>query len=273
MAFFAPHAQDRDPKQYLFGPQSQSLYEAVTVPAPPTATDDHFRRLPPFISNEKNEGRNRWHWRFDSPQKYQQYMKAYYRLVTEVDRACGRIVDELHTQGVLENTLVIFTTDNGYFHGEHGLADKWYPYEESIRVPLIVRDPRLPDDKRGAVCNDMVLSVDLAAFMLTAAGVTRPRHMQGVDFSPLYLAAEKPPWRTEFLYEHPTINSKDFIPASEALVRTDLKYIRWPEFNHEELFDLKNDPHEERNLAHQPEAAERLAHLREQFERLKRHAK
>ena len=146
LAFFATHAEDPNPKQYLYQPESETLYKDATIPVPKTATDEHFTRLPPFIANEKNEGRDRWHWRFDTPEKYQEYMKDYYRLATEVDAACGRVLAELKKQGVLDQTLVIFTTDNGYFHGEHGLADKWYPYEESIRVPLIVRDPRLPAD-------------------------------------------------------------------------------------------------------------------------------
>src|SRR5690606_17220669 len=132
MAFFATHAEDSHPKQYLYQPESEHLYRDAIIPIPKTATDEHYRRLPPFVANEKNEGRNRWHWRFDTPEKYQEYMKAYYRLATEVDSACGRVMQELKERGLLENTLVIFTTDNGYFHGERGLADKWYPYEESI---------------------------------------------------------------------------------------------------------------------------------------------
>ena len=71
-------------------------------------------------------------------------MIRYYRLITEVDAAVGRLVDELKAQGVYENTLIAFIGDNGYFHGDRGLADKWYPYEQALRVPLIVRDPRLP---------------------------------------------------------------------------------------------------------------------------------
>ena len=69
-------------------------------------------------------------------------MKNYYRLISQVDAACREIVQDLDRQKLLQDTMVIFTTDNGYFHGEHGLAEKWYPYQESIRVPLIIYDPR-----------------------------------------------------------------------------------------------------------------------------------
>ncbi len=273
LAFFATHAEDQNPKQYLYQPESESLYQDVTVPIPKTATEEHFRRLPPFIANEKNEGRNRWHWRFDTPEKYQQFMKAYYRMATEVDSTVGRILAELKTRGQLENTLVIFTTDNGYFHGEHGLADKWYPYEESIRVPLIVHDPRMPQSKRGVINNDFVLNVDLAPMILAFAGITAPPGMQGRDFAPLYLSAKKPAWRREFFYEHATIRDTDFIPSSEALVRKDLKYIYWPDFKHEELFDLKRDPLEEHNLVQDKAYTKALAGLRARFAELKVRAK
>jgi len=269
VSFFAPHAEDPHPKQYRYQPASASLYEDIRIPVPDSATNEAFQRLPPFIATEENEGRKRWHWRFDSPEKYQEYMKAYYRMVTEVDTTCGRLLKELEEQGVRDNTLVIFTTDNGYFHGERGLADKWYPYAESIRVPLIVDDPRMPVSKQGTTHDDFVLSVDLAPFILQAARINVPTTMQGNDFSPLYLAEQSPNWRTEFFYEHPTISNKNRIPASEALVRKDMKYIWWPEFEYEELFDLKSDPHEQRNLVDHPDYTDTLAELRARLEELK----
>jgi len=273
MAFFATHAEDQNSKQYLYQPESESLYQDVTIPTPKTATDEHFKRLPPFIANEKNEGRNRWHWRFDTPEKYQQYMKAYYRMATEVDATIGRVLAELKTRGLSDHTLVVFTTDNGYFHGEHGLADKWYPYEESIRVPLIVRDPRLPASRRGETHDSFVLNTDLAPAILAFACIPAPAGMQGRDFAPLYLAAKTPGWREEFFYEHPTILNTDFIPSSEALVRRDLKYIYWPDFKHEELYDLTHDPLEERNLVNDKARTKVLADLRERFAEVKAQAR
>lgn len=273
LAYFATHAEDQHPKQFLPQPESAALYRDVTIPVPANMGDDDFARLPPFIGNEKNEGRVRWRWRFDTPEKYQQYMKNYYRLATEVDATVGRLLAELKAQGLDDNTLVIFTTDNGYFHGEHGLADKWYPYEESIRVPLIVRDPRMTPDQRGRTNDDIVLNTDLAPMLLAFAGIDPPARMQGRDFAPLYLAGTRPAWRDEFFYEHATIRSVDFIPASEALVRTDVKYIYWPDFDHEELFDLRLDPRENRNLAADESAAAMLAQLRRRFAELKAAAK
>ena len=199
-------------------------------------------------------------------------MKNYYRLATEVDATCGRVLEELKKQGLFDNTLVIFTTDNGYFHGEHGLADKWYPHEESIRVPLIVRDPRMAAEKRGTTNGDFTLNADLAPTILAATGTPAPARMQGHDIAPLYLAKELPQWRTEFFYEHAE-GAKGRIPASEALVRKNWKYMHWPGANYEQLFDLSADPREENDLARDPKQGARLRELRTRFAELKAAAK
>ena len=273
LAFFATHAEDQNPLQFLPQPASMELYKDTVIPVPKTSSDEDFKRLPPFIANEQNEGRVRYHWRFDTPEKYQTMMKNYYRLATEVDATCGRVLATLRQQGLLENTLVIFTADNGYFHAEHGLADKWYPYEESIRTPLIVRDPRMPAAQRGQTNDDLTLNVDLAPTFLAAAGIAAPARMQGRDLSSLYLASNAPAWRTEFFYEHATIKNIHFIPSSEALVRKDVKYLYWPDFQHEELFDLTADRAETHNLAAAPNQATTLAGLRSRFAELKAAAK
>lgn len=273
VAFFATHAEDKNPLQYLPQPESMELFKNTTIPVPFNATDESFNRLPEFVANRKNEGRNRWYWRFDTPEKHQSMMKNYYRLATEVDATCGRVLKELKNQGILDDTLVIFTTDNGYYHAEHGLADKWYPHQESIRVPLIVRDPRMPTTKRGKTNDAFTLNVDLAPTILSAAGIPVPETMQGRDISPLYRsdtnADVNPAWREEFFYEHPTLRDVSFIPASQALVRKDWKYFYWPDFDREQLFDLTSDPHEEHDLAASPEHAGRLAEMRTRFAELK----
>jgi arylsulfatase A-like enzyme len=269
LAFFATHAEDQNPLQFLPQPASMERYKDSLIPVPKTSSDEYFKRLPPFLANEQNEGRVRYHWRFDTPEKYQTMMKNYYRLATEVDTTCGRVLAALREQGILENTLVIFTADNGYFHAEHGLADKWYPYEESIRTPLIVRDPRMPATHRGQTNDDFTLNVDLAPTFLAAAGVAAPVRMQGRDLAPLYLATKAPAWRTEFFYEHATIKNIHFIPSSEALVRKNVKYLSWPDFKHEELFDLTVDRAEINNLASAPDQAKTLAALRTRFAELK----
>lgn len=269
--FFAPHAEDRHPLQYLPQPDSLGLYAGAPVPVPASATEESFRRLPDFIAKESNEGRKRWRDRFDTPEKYQAMMKNYFRLVTEVDAACGRILAELDRQGVTDSTLIVFTGDNGYLHGEHGLADKWYAFEESIRVPLIVLDPRA-SSTAGTVRTEWALNVDLAPTLLGAAGMKTPERMQGRDLAALYTQNKVPDWRTDFFYEHPTLRSVDFIPSSEGLVELDWKYIRWPDFGREQLFNLRTDRREENDLAALPEHASRLRTMRARCDQLKQEA-
>ncbi len=273
VGFFAPHAEDRAPEQYLPQPWSAKVYRGKAIPVPQTAAEKFVKLLPPFLADERNEGRVRWHKRFDTPEKYQASMTNYYRLVTEVDAAIGLILDELRKQGALDNTLVLFTGDNGYFHGEHGLADKWYPYEESLRVPLIVRDPRLPAAKRGTTSGALALNLDVAPTLVAAAGAKVPAGMQGRDLAPLYLGPKPSDWRTEFYYQHPVVLGTDRIPRSEAVASLTAKYARWPDFDFEELYDLTADPHEVRNLAKDPASAKRLAAMREKLAALREEAK
>ena len=166
-------------------------------------------------------------------------------------------------QGVYDNTLIVFIGDNGYFHGDRGLADKWYPYEQALRVPLIVRDPRLPAGRRGRTSESLALNIDIAPTIAAAAGVAIPERMQGKDLSPLYLAARAPAWRDEFFYEHPTITSRDRIPSSQGVIRRDWKYVSWPEFAYEQLFDLKRDAQELTNVAGRPAYGKRQAAMRQ----------
>ncbi len=249
VGFFAPHAEDGAPDQYLPQDWSASFYERVTIPPSPLADPKYLAALPPFLATDANEGRVRYRWRFDTPERYQQYMIRYYRLITEVDAAVGRIVDELKAAGAYEHTFIAVIGDNGYFHGDRGLADKWYPYEQALRVPLIVHDPRLPAGSRGVVRDQLALNIDIAPTVMAAAGRPVPRAVQGQDLSRLYLGSTPPAWRDEFFYEHPTITSRDRIPSSQGVIRRDWKYVFWPEFDHEQLFNLNADPDEVRNLA------------------------
>ncbi|MGB1937291.1 MAG: sulfatase/phosphatase domain-containing protein, partial [Akkermansiaceae bacterium] len=127
--------------------------------------------------------------------------------------------------------------------------------------------------KRGNTNDDFTLSVDLAPTILSAAGLEAPKGMQGEDMAPLYLADDKPRWRTEFFYEHPCIRDKTFIPESEALVRKDWKYIYWPQHGVEQLFDLKADPREENDLVQVAAHSAVLDEMRQRFRELKAQAK
>ena len=236
----------------------RAQYNDTVVPEPYNHTEA-FKLLPEFLQHERTAARARWKFRYSTPHHYQEAMKNIYALITQVDQACREIVDEIKKQGLYNNTMIIFSTDNGMFHSAHGLAGKWYPYSESIKVPLIIYDPRMPKDKIGKVDDAFTLNVDLAETILGAAGLKPDKVMQGRDISDLYLPKikkgktilERKPWRDEFFYEFTFMNDA-FIPSSNALVRRRWKLIDWYNHNQTQLFDLENDPLELKDVKNDP---------------------
>jgi arylsulfatase A-like enzyme len=265
LSFKCPHAQDGAPREFPPDPQDEKLFVGVTFPIPKTAAEKYFLALPEAA--QKSEGRKRWARRFDTPQKHQEIVRDYYRLVTGMDREIGRIVAMLQELGLAENTVIVFSADNGFFFGERGMADKWFMYEESIRVPAIIFDPRLPG-RRNGVAEQLTLNIDLAPTVLDCAGLKVPEAMQGKSLLPL-LKGENPDWRHDFFYEHHTLPAR--IPPSEGVRTTRWTYLRWVGMEPavEELYDLASDPHQERNLADDPEQTRVLERLRQRWERLR----
>lgn len=141
----------------------------------------------------------------------------------------------------------------------------------SIRVPLIIRDPRMKDEKKGTTNDAFALNIDLAPTILAAAGLPAPDKMMGSDITPLYLSPTATEWRDEFFYEHPIISNKHYIPASEALVRKDYKYMYWPNYGYEQLFNLKADPGELDDIFNStdPDVVKIKKDMKERFELLK----
>jgi arylsulfatase A-like enzyme len=265
ISFNAVHARDRKPREFEPDPRDEHLYLDATIPLPPLATDSAFQRLPEFV--KKSEGRTRWKGRFDTPQRAQEVLRDYYRLISGIDREVGRIVAELEKRGLAQNTAIILTADNGFMLGDRGLADKWFMYEESIRVPLIIVDPSLPQSSVGREINAIALNVDLAPTILDFAGLPVPEAIQGRSLIP-FLRGDRPAdWRTEFFYEHHYF--PDRIPPSEGVRTEQWKYIRWIQPNPvtEELYDLRADPLEEHNLAGNAAHSHTLAELRSKWAR------
>ena len=276
VAFYPPKpvGSSREPgAQWKPKNESRALYDNVTIPEPYNATEA-FSLLPDFLQRGTSAARGRWWGRYRDSEHYQEAMKNIYALITQVDQACKEIVDELKKQGLYNNTMVIFTTDNGMFHGSHGLAGKWYPYQESIRVPLIVYDPRMPAAKIGTISDSLTLNVDLAETILGAAGLKPHERMQGRDMSDLYLpngkgALSKDPWREDFFYEFTFLNNENFIPSSNALVTKNWKYIDWHAHNYAQLFDLENDPLELKDVKDDPANKERFVEMKTRMEKIR----
>ncbi len=272
VSFNAPHAEDSDKRQYIWPPSADGLYEDVTIPPAPMSEPKWFQAQPEFV--RKGLNRTRWHWRFDTPEKYQRMVKGYYRMITGVDRAIGRIRKALAERGLAENTVIVLAGDNGYFLGERGFAGKWLMYEPSLRVPLIVCDPRAAKADRGVVRTETALNLDCSPTFLDLAGVTRPGGVQGRSLRPLLGKADAPAdWNEEFLCEH--LFKHKGIPQSEGVRTPKWKYFRYRHHRGvEELYDLAADPMEKVNLAGKPEHQATLGRFRKRCDALiERHGK
>jgi arylsulfatase A-like enzyme len=267
VSFNAAHAEDSDKKNHYPWPKAEDgLYDNVTIP-PPLVSIDHWKTLPEFL--QKSMHRDRWFWRWDTPEKYQKNVKAYYRMITGLDRVMGRVLDELRRLGLEKNTVVIFLGDNGYYKGSRGFAGKWSHFEESLRVPLVIYDPRLPENLRGRVLPQMALNVDIAPTIVALAGRKVPEVVQGRDLQPLVRGQEPSDWRKEFFCEHLFDNKS--IPKWEGVRGERYVYARYfqnlPEG--EFLHDLKEDPLQIKNLAKDPSSAKTLELMRKRCDDLR----
>ena len=268
VSFKAPHVQDGDPRQFIYDRAYKDLYKDTVIPVPEKAAPHYFEALPEFLRT--SEARRRWDIRFSTPEKFQESVKSYYRLIFGVDVVIGRIREQLKQLDFDDNTVLVLIGDNGFYLGEYGLAGKWFPHEESIRVPLVVFDPRAGKKLRGRTLDQVALNVDIAPTILELAGVKPPEQMQGRGLVPL-LKGKKPKWRTEFFYEHPFEHKT--IAKTVALRTPDYKYARYTDYDYEELYDLKLDPDETINLAKDEKYKKTIESLRKRCNELAREAK
>lgn len=264
----APH------RPWLPSPKYADLYEDVDIPEPVTFHDDYSTRaeaaraarmridrdlLPKDVKGEPPAG--------STPEqvkswKYQRYIKDYLRCVASIDESVGILLDTLEAEGIRDNTIVVYTSDQGFFLGDHGWFDKRFMYEESLRMPLLIQYPK--EIRAGGVNKDMVLNVDFAATFLDAAGAAVPAEMQGRSFRPIWKGETPDDWRTSMYYRYWMHLDKEHSVYSHYGIRThEYKLIyyyadalgttgslderRPPEW---ELFDLKNDPYEMNNVYH-----------------------
>ena len=266
VSFKAPHVQDESPRQFIVDPADEGLYSTVTIPTPPTAGDQYWQAFPQFF-RDNNLARMRWTMLFSTPDMYQASVRGYYRLVTGLDRAIGQIRDALHERGLDSNTVIIFSSDNGFMLGELGLSHKWFGFEPSVRVPLIVSDPRIARGHDGRSQDQIALNVDIAPTMLELAGVAIPPEMQGRSLIPL-VRGQLTPWRSDFLFEH--LYPEPTIRRSVGVIGGRYKYLRYldPTPNYESLYDLVTDPNETADLARDSRYQSVLQTLRLRYDEL-----
>lgn len=249
------------------GPGSPWNYRDPTFDVPPpdglpkeprTMTQAAYAALPEAIKNSRNAPAMG-----DYRERYPQYMATVRAYTARADLALGRMREALEELGRTEDTIVIFLSDNGSMWGAHGIAGKWNMYEESIRVPMVIYDPRIPDSSRGCR-KQMVLNYDIAPTIMEMAGIPAD-HMQGQSLVP-FLENPEASGRSQWFYHH-VVHSRSTgkpLPACEGIRTKKFKYIRYIGTDplQEELFDLQTDPLEQHNLASDPDHGQILLSLR-----------
>ena len=267
--FKAPHDQFESARRY------RDFLAEVEIPEPANLFDDYatrsgaLRTTTQFIGHPLNgmsferetrhlEGRER------KKAQYQLYLKKYLRCVRGVDDNVGRVLDYLEASGLAENTIVIYTADQGFFLGEHGLYDKRFMYEEALRMPLLVRWPGKVEP--GSVNEEIVLNVDFAPTLLEAVGAGAVPEMQGRSFLPLLEEQTAAGWRKSMYYRYYLSHFKTE-PHFGVRTRTH-KLICFHRTGQWELYDLTEDPREMNNVYGKPEYAGAVKELTAELERL-----
>ncbi len=264
------------PREFMPAKRHKDRYDGKTMPRRPNyGMSDQDRKSKPVIAKalelrhvlEQDED---WAREID-PGISDETIRRRAEMMLAVDDGVGRIVETLKQTGQLANTLIIFTSDNGYFYGEHGLTvERRLPYEESVKTPLLMRFPGLV--KPGTEINGLVVSVDLAPTILDVAGVEIPKHIQGTSLTPLMLG-QKDEIHDSILiefYSHenpfPWTASLDYRIVRKGMY----KYIRWIRFDEDkaELYDLEKDPYELNNLVKDPDMSSVVADLKKDLRRL-----
>jgi arylsulfatase A-like enzyme len=257
----------------------KTLYDDLQVPEPPTLWDDWSNRAsaardqemtiakhltptdlketpPPGLSGD---ALTKW--------KYQRYIKDYLRCIASVDDNVGRVLDYLDKSGLAANTIVIYTSDQGFFLGDHGWFDKRFMYEESLRMPLLIRWPG--HVQPGSTCDKMVLNLDFAETFLDFAGQPAPGDMQGRSFRPILEGKPPADWRTSIYYRYYEYPQPHHVQPHYG-VRTDrYKLIFYNLTGEWELFDLQKDAAEMRSVYGDPQYADVVKELKTEMERLK----
>ncbi|MCP4640029.1 MAG: sulfatase-like hydrolase/transferase [bacterium] len=261
-------------------PRHADAFPDAQMDEPPNFRDD-LSGKPEWMRRAKKYGARRGQWAESegkpvpealTPGQWQpaagHHMK-YLRALLAVDESLGRVLDALEASGELDNTCVVFSSDNGFFLGEHGRGDKRLMYEESLRIPILVRYPPLA--RPGAVVKPMALNIDVAPTLLDVAGVRAPKTMQGESLLPL-LKGNATRWRESFLYEYFQEGWLPGLPTMVGVRTPDWKLVHYPEYgdDSDEMYDLQADPHELANLAHDETRAAKRAALRNELERLKK---
>jgi arylsulfatase A-like enzyme len=269
VSFKAPHELDGNPPKYPVQNRFKDLYKGVAIPEPVTTDPKYWNSFPDFFRTDQNIARDRWKPLLSTPELRQETVRNYYRLISGVDEVVGNIRAQLQELDIDDNTIIIFMGDNGFSLGEHGLEGKWFGFDESIHVPMILSGKPLSRHLRGTKTDKIALNIDIAPTILTLAGVKVPETMQGQDL--IKMMERRNPGRNDFFYEHTFLGSPR-LPKVEGVVAKDFKYMKYIEHNYEELYDTSKDQYETTNLAKNPDDT-KLKEMRARYEQLKQEVK
>ncbi len=263
MSFNISHAEDSDKRpgfHYQWPSAEDGLFEDIDPIRPSLDDPKYYLATPKFL--RKTINRSRYFWGYDTPEKFRVNMRALYRMLAGMDRIVGRVMTTLKEEGLDENTIVIYSADNGYYMGDRGFQGKWSHYDQALHVPLIIYDPRAKSDLRGRVLDETVISLDIPATILDLAGVTVPNKYQGSSLTPFLDGQTPQNWRTEFFCEHHSGRHGQI--AHWFGVRDNrYTYANYYDDDAELLYDRIADPTELVNLADNPEYKAILQSLRE----------
>jgi arylsulfatase A-like enzyme len=260
VSFNISHAEDKRPGFHYQWPAAEDGRFEDIEPNRPTLDDPkYFLATPDFL--KKTINRDRYFWAYDTPEKYRTNMRALYRMLAGMDRIVGRVMASLAEKGLDDNTIVIYTADNGYYMGDRGFQGKWSHYDQSLHVPLIIYDPRMKSELSGRVLNETVVNLDIPATILDFAQLPIPKKYQGASLTPFVNGEKIENWRTDFYCEHHAGN-KNQIATWFGVRDNRYTYANYYEDRIELLYDRNVDPTELLNLANDAQYQGVLERLR-----------
>jgi N-acetylglucosamine-6-sulfatase len=267
---------------YIPEPKYEHAFDSVSIPYPESAF--HLEDKPEWITKRLTT----WHgiygplfeWRDSFPdtspagvKDFEAMIRAYWETILSVDESVGRIYQTLEEMGELDNTIFVFTSDNGQLNGEHGMVDKRTMHEPSIRIPLIIRYPGLTAPTNPVVVDKQVLTLDIAPSMLDLCNAPALENIDGQSFKDL-VHGDTSDWRKSWYYEYNYEKQFPYTPNVRGVRTDDWKYMHYPpgdgtpDKHMAELYHLSVDPQEDHNLINDPRYADKLKELKGELARL-----
>ena len=259
------HGENQLP-EYFAGVHQNGEYERMTD-AQKAVWDAHYQPLNEAFLKQVENGelseKEILSW------KYQRYIKDYLGCIAAVDESVGRMLAYLDESGLAENTVVIYSSDQGFYLGEHGWYDKRWMFEESLKMPFVIRWPGVLAP--GSRSEALIQNIDYAPTFLEMAGAKVPAEIQGRSLVPVLENAGRAPadWRQAIYYAYYENAAVHAVPLHDGVRTQDLKLIRFPRTREWQLFDLKQDPLELKSIHDDPEAAARLAGMQKRYRDLR----